>query len=86
MNRMNNEQIMIVEDDNELNRGLCTAFRSEGRNVICVSTISEARDQLLLFKPALILMDINLPDGSGLDLLGEVKKEDRNIPVIMLTP
>lgn len=60
-------------------------FRSEGRNVICVSTISEARDQLLLFKPALILMDINLPDGSGLDLLGEVKKEDRNIPVIMLT-
>ena len=34
MNRMNNEQIMIVEDDNELNRGLCTAFRSEGRNVI----------------------------------------------------
>ena len=82
---MNNEQIMIVEDDNELNRGLCTAFRSEGRNVICVSTISEARDQLLLFKPALILMDINLPDGSGLDLLGEVKKEDNKIPVIMLT-
>ena len=78
---MNNEQIMIVEDDNELNRGLCTAFRSEGRNVICVSTISEARDQLLLFKPALILMDINLHDGSGLDLLGEVKKED-NKPII----
>ena len=45
---MKNEQIMIVEDDNELNRGLCTAFRSEGRNVICVSTISEAREQLLL--------------------------------------
>lgn len=30
-------------------------------------------------------MDINLPDGSGLDLLGEVKKEDKKIPVIMLT-
>lgn len=82
---MNNEQIMIVEDDNELNRGLCTAFRSEGRNVICVSTIAEAREQLSLFKPALILMDINLPDGSGLDLLGAVKKEDSKIPVIMLT-
>ena len=77
MNRMNSDQIMIVEYDNELNRGLCTAYRSEGRNVICVSTISEARDQLLLFKPALILMDINLPDGSGLDLLGEVKRKIR---------
>ena len=82
---MKNEQIMIVEDDNELNRGLCTAFRSEGRNVVCVSTIAEAEQQLALFKPSLILMDINLPDGSGLDLLGMTKKQDPTIPVIMLT-
>ncbi|MBR6484817.1 MAG: response regulator, partial [Clostridiales bacterium] len=78
---MKNEQIMIVEDDNELNRGLCTAFRSEGRNVVCVSTIAEAEQQLALFKPSLILMDINLPDGSGLDLLGMTKKKDPTIPV-----
>lgn len=85
VNDMNNEQIMIVEDDNELNRGLCTAFRSEGRNVVCVSSLSEASEQLSLFKPSLILMDINLPDGSGLDLLRKVKEDDPDIPVIMLT-
>ena len=37
VNEMKNEQIMIVEDDNELNRGLCTAFRT---NEYILSTVS----------------------------------------------
>ena len=82
---MVNEQIMIVEDDNELNRGLCTALKADGKNVVCVSSVGGAREQLAVFKPALILMDINLPDGSGLELLEYAKKLHPEIPVIMLT-
>jgi DNA-binding response OmpR family regulator len=82
---MINEQIMIVEDDNELGRGLTAALKSEGKTVFCVSSLKGAREQLLVFKPALILMDINLPDGNGLDLLSEVKNSHPEIPVIMLT-
>lgn len=82
---MVNEQIMIVEDDNELNRGLCTAFKADGKTVVCVSSVGGAKEQLSVFKPALILMDINLTDGSGLDLLEYSKKLHPEIPVIMLT-
>ena len=82
---MVNEQIMIVEDDNELNRGLCTAFKADGKTVVCVSSVAGAKEQLSVFKPALILMDINLTDGSGLDLLEYSKKLHPEIPVIMLT-
>ncbi len=82
---MSNEQILILEDDIELNRGLCAAFKNDGRSVVSVRTIKEAKDQYLVLKPSLILLDINLPDGSGLDLLREIKEKDPLLPVIMLT-
>ncbi|MCR5617500.1 MAG: response regulator transcription factor [Clostridiales bacterium] len=82
---MSNEQILILEDDIELNRGLCAAFKNDGRSVVSVRTIKEAKDQYLVLKPSLILLDINLPDGSGLDLLREIKEKEPLLPVIMLT-
>lgn len=82
---MASEQILIVEDDNELNRGLCTAFKNDGKNVVSASSIKAAREQIELLKPSLVLLDINLPDGSGLDLLKDIKSSDSDLPVIMLT-
>ena len=82
---MANEQILIIEDDNELGRGLTAALKNDGKTVFCVSTLKEAADQLLVFRPSLILMDINLPDGNGLDFLTEVKRSYAETPVIMLT-
>lgn len=82
---MANEQILIIEDDNELGRGLTAALKNDGKTVFCVSTLKDAADQLLVFRPSLILMDINLPDGNGLDFLTEVKRTYVEIPVIMLT-
>lgn len=82
---MASEQILIVEDDSELNRGLCTAFKNDGKNVVSVSSIKAAREQIDLMKPSLMLLDINLPDGSGLDLLRDIKSRSSDLPVIMLT-
>lgn len=82
---MSNEQILILEDDIELNRGLCTAFKNDGKSVVSVRTIKAAEEQLSILAPALVLLDINLPDGSGLDLLRRIKDQTPDIPVIMLT-
>lgn len=82
---MANEQLLIIEDDNELGKGLTSALKNDGKTVFCVSTLKDASDQLLVFRPDLILMDVNLPDGNGLDFLKEVKKSHPEIPVIMLT-
>lgn len=82
------EQILIVEDDLRLNQGLCKALKSENRKIISCMDLKSAREQLEIDDVSLILLDINLPDGNGLDFLKELKelKEENSIrPVILLT-
>lgn len=79
------QQLLIVEDDKELNKGLCLALKSVDRQVIGCLNLQSAREQFMVQKPTLIVLDINLPDGSGLDFLREVKEKDLSIPVILLT-
>ena len=79
------EQILIIEDDIALNKGLCKALTTDSRQLISCTDIRSAREQILCSMPSLILLDINLPDGSGLDFLKELKKGSDSIPVILLT-
>ena len=82
---MNSEQILILEDDSELNRGLCTAFKNDGKQVVSVRTIKAAKEQIEIQTPALALLDVNLPDGSGLDLLKWIRSVKPDLQVILLT-
>lgn len=79
------EQILIIEDDIGLNQGLCRALKSENRQVISCLNLKTAREQLLCGSVSLVLLDVNLPDGSGLDFLKELKAADPMRPVILLT-
>lgn len=82
---MKMQQILIIEDDISLNKGLCQALSSEDRQIFSCTNLQAARQQLACFKASLILLDITLPDGSGLDFLVEVKTNFPDIPVILLT-
>ena len=77
--------LIIVEDDKSLNQGLCKALADQNRQVISCQNIRSAREQLALGGAALVLLDINLPDGNGLDFLQEIKAASPSLPVIMLT-
>lgn len=79
------EQLLIVEDDKDLNQGLCKALKEENRKIISCFTLKTAREQLLCVDVSLLLLDINLPDGSGLTLLKECKENTPTVPVILLT-
>ena len=79
------EQILIIEDDMGLNQGLCRALKLENRQVISCLNLKTAREQLFCGSVSLVLLDINLPDGSGLDFLKELKAADPVRPVILLT-
>ena len=81
----NREQILIVEDDISLNQGLCRALKSENRQIISCMNLKSTREQLLCGSVSLVLLDINLPDGNGLDFLSELKVTDPLCPVILLT-
>lgn len=79
------EHLLIIEDDKGLNQGLSRALKAEHRQIISCPDLKTAREQLLCGSVSLILLDINLPDGSGLDLLREIKENTPDIPVILLT-
>ena len=79
------EQLLIVEDDIGLNQGLCKALKADARQIISCQDLKTAKEQLLCGGVSLILLDINLPDGSGLELLREIKENMPGIPVILLT-
>ena len=79
------EQLLIVEDDKALNWGLCEALKVDKRRIISFQDLKTAMEQLLCDRVSLVLLDINLPDGSGLNLLREIKERTPDIPVILLT-
>ena len=77
--------ILVIEDDSELNKGLCMALKTEDRRIISCRNLKDARQQLSLGAVSVILLDVNLPDGSGLSLLREVKEKYPGLSVILLT-
>ncbi|MCR5476423.1 MAG: response regulator transcription factor [Lachnospiraceae bacterium] len=78
-------QIVIVEDDRDLNAGLCRALKGEAGSIVSCDNLKSAREQIFLSKPDLILLDINLPDGSGLNLVKEIRETGLPCPVILLS-
>lgn len=76
--------ILIVEDDLALAQGLCRALTSEEILTEYRGTLREAREYLRESVCHLVLLDVNLPDGSGFDFLKEIK-QTINLPVILLT-
>lgn len=80
-----NSQIVIVEDDKDLCAGLCKALKDESRSIVSCVDIKSAREQIFLTSPSLILLDINLPDGNGLDLVKEIRDKKLSYPVILLS-
>ena len=78
-------RILIVEDDMTLNAGLCKALQQEDREIISCECLRAAREQLALGAPDFVLLDVNLPDGNGIELLKEIKEQKAGLPVILLT-
>lgn len=78
------KQLLLLEDDLALGNGIRLALQSDSLGVTVCRTLAEARARLSQADYQLLILDINLPDGSGLDLLAEVRRTDCT-PVILLT-
>ncbi len=76
---------LIVEDDEGLRSSMEKSLRRRGHEIIGVSTLSEADRLIHGRKIDLVLLDIRLPDGSGLDFLIKVRDLDEEILVIVMT-
>lgn len=82
---MSKEQnILVLEDDTALGSGISLALHSSDVQITLCTTIVQARAALTQNRYDLLILDVNLPDGSGLALLKEIRKTD-SLPVILLT-
>lgn len=78
------QHLLIVEDDNALGQGVRLALQGPEVEITLCRTLAEGRSALAEKPFDLLILDINLPDGSGLDFLREVRQSGA-VPVILLT-
>ena len=76
--------ILLVEDETAITEPLAEALDREGFDAVVAGTVSEALQLAGPRAPDLVLLDIGLPDGSGLDVCRELRRTS-DVPVIMLT-
>jgi len=76
--------ILIVEDEESYQDALNVGLSVEGFVVVGATNIAEARSLFASAKPDLVLLDVMLPDGSGIDYCRELH-DTTHIPVIMVT-
>ncbi len=78
------DTILIVEDDRALAEGLARALTTDQVRTQTCCSVREAERRLAADRYALVILDVNLPDGSGFDLLRTIRQRD-DCGVIMLT-
>ena len=78
------QKILLLEDDATLGNGIRLALQSPDLQITLCRTLAEARAAVQQNNFDLLILDINLPDGSGLDLLHQVRRISA-VPIILLT-
>jgi DNA-binding response OmpR family regulator len=78
-------KLLLLEDDAPLGRSLLRVLNEQGHATVWLRDIADARKHLAVDSFDLLLLDIALPDGSGLDLLHELRQRRFSAPIMMLT-
>lgn len=82
---LSHARILVVEDEVAIRRFVDKTMISYGAKVFEAGSLSEAREQNLLWKPDLIVLDLGLPDGDGKELIKDVRASGSKTPIIVLS-
>src|SRR5262245_7709020 len=87
MNRPQSQthRILVVEDEESLALGVRDALEHEGFQVEVVHDGIKALERIRAEQPELVVLDLMLPGMSGLDVLGVLRREKRDVRVVILT-
>ncbi|WP_428310700.1 response regulator [Hydrocarboniphaga sp.] len=77
-------RVLIVDDEPQIRRFLRVSLSAEGMQVFEAASLAEARSALRADKPDLMILDLGLPDGDGLELIPQVR-ESSSLPIIVLS-
>ncbi|MBT2208995.1 MULTISPECIES: response regulator transcription factor [Actinomadura] len=79
------QRVLVVDDEPYLADLVATALRYEGYTAEVAGTCAETAAKVTEFRPDLIVLDVMLPDGSGLDACHRLRREGCAAPVVFLT-
>ena len=79
------KRIFLLEDDEALRRGVAMALEGPERRVEQAGSLRQGEKRLEEERFDLLILDVGLPDGSGLELLGRLRRAGDRTPVILLT-
>ena len=80
-----NQRLLLVDDDASMLRLLSMRLSAAGYEVSEAESAEQARAQLQIDAPRLVISDVRLPDGDGLSLFDEIHAQHPVLPVILLT-
>jgi DNA-binding response OmpR family regulator len=78
-------KILLIEDENELAFSIRTLLKKEGFNVEWAENYFQAEEKINLYTYDCLLVDISLPDGSGLDIIRKIKERNADPGIIIIT-
>ena len=78
-------KILLVEDDLYLREGLQELLQKEGYAPVCAKSISEANALFQADRFDLVILDVTLPDGNGLDFCTHIRHAGADVPILFLT-
>ena len=79
------ERILLVEDDLSVGTGLETLLTLEGYETTWVRAAAEAPEAARRMRPHVAIIDVNLPDGSGVDLIPILREDQEDLPIVLST-
>lgn len=82
---MSKQRILVVEDDAAIRRGILASLRFNGYGTLEAQDDGVGREMAIRENYDLLLLDLNLPGGDGLEILRAVREVDASVPVIILT-
>jgi DNA-binding response OmpR family regulator len=77
--------LMLVEDDPILGRGLSVSLELEGFKILWLKDFKSALEAIENEQYEIVILDVNLPDGSGLELCSKIRIKNTKVPIIFLT-
>ncbi len=77
--------LLVVDDESSLRDFLSIVFEEEGWHVEAAASLADARAAVQKHEPDMVLCDLMLPEGSGIDLLKEIKAQNASMAFIMIT-
>jgi len=77
--------MLIVDDDRVLRERLARALRDRGHLVVTAAGVADALTVAAETRPARAVVDLRMPDGSGLELVRALRARDENIEIVVLT-